>query len=105
MGCGGGGGGGWKAPLEFGQLRFFGQQEKFGQSQFLKKFARVCACCSFSFSKRDIFYFTEVSVVKSVKFTQDSGCPARDEFLVNFKENHILIYMYAFAVVLLLGTV
>ena len=29
-------------PLKFGQLRFFGQQEKFGQSQFLKKFACVC---------------------------------------------------------------
>ena len=26
------------APPKFGQLRFFGQQEKFGQSQFLKKF-------------------------------------------------------------------
>ena len=25
-------------PPNFGQLRFFGQQEKFGQSQFLKKF-------------------------------------------------------------------
>ena len=44
-------------------------------------------------------------MVKPVKFTRDSGCPARDEFLVNFKENHILIYMYIFAIVLLLGTV
>lgn len=25
-------------PPKLGQLRFFGQQEKFGQSQFLKKF-------------------------------------------------------------------
>ena len=29
--------GGAAAPPNFGQLRFFGQQEKFGQSQFLKK--------------------------------------------------------------------
>ena len=28
-------------PPKFGPLRFFGQQEKFGQSQFLKKFACV----------------------------------------------------------------
>ena len=34
--------GGAAAPPKFGQLRFFGQQEKFGQSQFLKKFAYVC---------------------------------------------------------------
>ena len=43
-------------PPKFGQLRFFGQQEKFGQSQFLKKFACVWVCCFF-FPKRDIFYF------------------------------------------------
>ena len=54
----GSGGGGWAAalppppPPEFGQFRFFGQQEKFGQSQFLKKFACVCACCCFFFPKR-----------------------------------------------------
>ena len=44
LGVGGRGGGAAAAP-KFGQLRFFGQQEKFGQSQSLKKFARVCACC------------------------------------------------------------
>ena len=33
-----GGARGAAAPPKFGQLRFFGQQEKFGQSQFLKKF-------------------------------------------------------------------
>ena len=32
-------------------------------------------------------------------------CLARDEFLINFKGDHILIYMYIFAIVLLLGTV
>ena len=26
-------------------LDFFGQQEKFGQSKFLKKFTSMCACC------------------------------------------------------------
>ena len=44
-----GGARGAAAPPKFGQLRFFGQQEKFGQSQFLKKF--LC----FFFSKRLIF--------------------------------------------------
>ena len=45
-------------PPKFGQLRFFGQQEKFGQSQFLKKFACVCVrVVFFFFSKRNIFYF------------------------------------------------
>ena len=40
MGLGEGGGGLWRAagPPKFGQLRFFGQEEKFGLSQFLKKF-------------------------------------------------------------------
>ena len=33
-----GGARGAAAPPKFGQLRCFGQQEKFGQSQFLKKF-------------------------------------------------------------------
>ena len=33
-----GGEGGCSPPPKFGQLSFFGQQEKFGQSQFLKKF-------------------------------------------------------------------
>ena len=32
--AGGGGGGGAAATPNFGQLRFFGQQKKFGQSQF-----------------------------------------------------------------------
>ena len=42
MGQGGGERGGLQPLSKFGQLRFFGQQEKFGQSQFLKKFACVC---------------------------------------------------------------
>ena len=46
----GGGLEGTAAPPTFGQLRFFGQQEKFGQS-FLKKFP-------YFFEEIDIFYFT-----------------------------------------------
>ena len=44
MGQVGGGGGGAAASPKFGQLGFIGQQEKFGQSQFLKKFVCVCLC-------------------------------------------------------------
>jgi len=46
-----GGAGGAAATPSFGQLGFFGQQEKFGQSQFLKKFQM------FFFEEIDIFYF------------------------------------------------
>ena len=46
-----GGARGAAAPPKFGQLRFFGQKEKFGQSQFLKKFP------CFFFEEIDIFYF------------------------------------------------
>ena len=53
----------------------------------------MCACCS-SF---------EVSVVKPVKFTRESSCLTRDEFLVIFEGDDIMIYMYTLA--LLLGTV
>ena len=56
------------------------------------------------FSKRDIFYF-KVSVVKIVESTRDSSWLARDEFLVVFKGDHIPIYLYIFAIVLLLGTI
>ena len=59
-------GGGAAASPKFGQLGFIGQQEKFGQSEFLKKFVCVCVCMRVFFSKRDI----EVSLVKPVKFTQ-----------------------------------
>ena len=53
----------------------------------------MCACCS----------SLEVSVVKPVKFTRESGYLTRDEFLVIFEGDDIMIYMYIFA--LLLGTV
>ena len=54
-GPGGGGGGRAATSPKFGQLGFIGQQEKFGQSQFLKKFVCVCMCvcvCVF-FSRRE----------------------------------------------------
>ena len=37
--AGGGGGRGLQLSKNFGQLRLFGQQEQFGQSQFLKMFS------------------------------------------------------------------
>ena len=58
-GGGGGGVGGWGGAAlappppprkNFGQLRFFGQQDKLGQSHVLKKFP-----CFFKISKRQIF--------------------------------------------------
>ena len=33
-------------------------------------------------------------MVKPVKFTQDSGCLARDEFLVISEGDHMLIYIF-----------
>ena len=48
---------------KFGQLRFFGLQEKLGQSQFLRKFACVCICVRVVFlflvSKRDILNWSQ----------------------------------------------
>ena len=51
-GCRGVGG---AALPKFGQLRFFGQQEKFGQSHFLKKFTCVCVHVVVFFFEREIF--------------------------------------------------
>ena len=65
---------------------------------------RVRVVCFFFFGER-FSILIEVSVVKPVKFTRDSGCLAHDEFLVNFKGDHILIYMYIIAILLLLDTV
>ena len=55
------------------------------------------------FFRRDILFQPEVGVVKPVKFTRDSGCLARDQFLVIFEGDHMLIYI--FVILLLLGTV
>ena len=44
-------------------------------------------------------------MVKLVKFTRDSGCLARDDLLVIFKGDHIPIYTFTIAIVLLLATV
>ena len=51
------------------------------------------------FFRRDIFYFN----LKLVKSTRGSGCLARDQFLVIFERDHMLIYIFVFF--LLLGTV
>ena len=44
-------------------------------------------------------------MVKPVKFTRDSGCLARDEFLVISEGDHMVIHVYKFVIFLLLGTV
>ena len=56
--AGGWGGGRGAAALspKFGQLRFFTQHEKFGQSQLLEKFECVCACCYFFCEKRYLLF-------------------------------------------------
>ena len=48
-------GGALQPPQNLGNLDFFGLQEKFGQTQFLKKFACVCACCFFFEEKYFLF--------------------------------------------------
>ena len=60
--AGGAGGCQPSLPQNFGQLKSFGQQEKFWQSQFLQKFP--CFVSSFFFFERYFF----VGVVKSAKF-------------------------------------
>jgi len=45
-----------KPPQKFRQRRFFGQQDKFGESQFFKTFACVCVLVLF-FPRREIFLF------------------------------------------------
>ena len=60
----------------------------------------------FFFEGKYFLFLPEFSTVKPVEFTRDSGFLERDEFLVIFiKGDHILIYMYIFAIVLLLGSV
>ena len=55
----------------------------------------VCVCyCFFFFEERYIPFETEVCVAKPVKFTRNSGCLPRDEFLVIQKGDHILMYIY-----------
>ena len=44
-------------------------------------------------------------MVKVVKCTHDSCCLACDEFLAIFKGNNILIYIYIYEIVFMLGTV
>ena len=52
-------------PPNFGQLRFLGQQEKFGETKFLQKFP--CFVSSFLFLwKSDFLFRALVGVVKPV---------------------------------------
>ena len=88
-----GGEGGCSPPPKFGQLRFLGSKRKFGQSEFLKTFP--CFFYYYYFEEINIFYFNQKS---AYTFTRDSGCLARDEFLVIREGYHMLIF-------LLLGTV
>ena len=66
---GGGGVGGCPPSPKFGQLRFFGQREEFGQSQ-----VRTCVCACFFFcSKRGIFHFCNrvgQMTIKDINFTR-----------------------------------
>ena len=64
----------------------------------------LCVCVCFFFEDRCFLFEIEVSAVKPVQFTRESGCLAHDEFLVIFERDHSLIHMYVFAM-LLLGTV
>ena len=48
---------GGTALKKFGQLRFFGQQEKIGQSQFFKE----VSTSFYYFEEVDIFYFNLIS--------------------------------------------
>ena len=83
--------GGLQAPKIWATWIFWAAREIWAKPIFKE----VCMCvCVFFFSKRDISYFKLVSVVKPVKFTRDSGCLARDEFLAIIKGDHILIYLY-----------
>ena len=45
---------------------------------------------------RYFLFLPEVGIVKTVKFTRDSGCLARDELLVISKGDHKLIYIFLF---------
>ena len=78
-------------PKILGNSGFFGREEKFGQSQFLKIFS------SFSFLIHRYFLFlSEVGIDKALKFTRDSGCLTRDEVLVISKGDYKLIYIFLF---------
>ena len=54
-------------------------------------------CLCIFFSKRYFLFQPEVAVVKPVKFTRDSGCLARDQFLV--RGSYVDIHICNFVVV------
>ena len=87
-GRGGGGVRGAAAPPNFGQLRFFGQQEKI-----FKTFKDVFMFFFINILKRWIFSILTCSRRNNpVTFTRDSGCQARDEFLFIREDYHMLSF-------------
>ena len=49
------------APSNFGQLRFFGQQEKFGQTKFLLKFPCFVSSFFVFFSLKELLFILSLS--------------------------------------------
>ena len=92
-----GGGEGGCSPPKYGQLRFFGQQEKIWVKPVFKDVSMFFIIIIIL--KRQIFsILTRSRRNNSVTFTRVSGCLARDEFLVIREGYHMLIFF-------LLGTV
>ena len=86
-----GGARGAAAPPKFEQLRFFGQQEKIWANLLLKDVSMFFIIIIIL--KRQIFpILTRSRRNNSVTFTRDSGCLARDEFLVISEGYHMLIF-------------
>ena len=81
-----GAGRGWvlQPPKILGNSDFWAARETWA------KLKEACMCVYFF--RRDIFYFNS----KLVKFTRGSGCLARDQFLVIFERDHMLIYIFVF---------
>ena len=85
------------APPNFGQLRFFGQQEKIWPKPGFKDVS-LFFLLLFWRDKYFIFYSDKNPDVgrrnNQVTFSRDIGCLARDEFLVIRKGYHTLIYIF-----------
>ena len=99
-------------PLQIWATYIFWAARAVWAKQILKEvYMYVCMlllCFFFSedrYLNRYFLFEIEVSTVKPVQFTRESGCLPHDEFLVIFERDHSLTYMYVFAIVLLLGTV
>ena len=87
-----GGARGAAAPPNFGQLRFFGQQEKTWAKPVFKDVSTFYYY--YYFEEINIFYLTRGRRNNSVTFTRDSVCLAHDEFLVIREGYHMLIFCF-----------